>query len=181
MDKRLAPALIVVCLVVGLIVVGIALRGEGGNGYEGYAEYVSEEYGFSLKYPENWREENVLGVIFYRSAPGGLASFNLTATPTPRPGMTMEELVVFAREAMENNFPNVSWGENGSVEVDGGEGYEFRLVVENFGGGGMDVALKVDLFLHRDNVYALTFSTLPSFYGSYEGTFNKILRSLRLF
>ncbi|MEM3012488.1 MAG: hypothetical protein QW084_03905, partial [Candidatus Hadarchaeales archaeon] len=62
----------------------------------------------------------------------------------------------------------------------GKEGYEWRFTLENFE-GGMDIAVRVDLFLNRDTVYSLTFSTLPSFYGSYEGTFNKILRSLRLF
>jgi hypothetical protein len=59
-----------------------------------YAQHSSEEYGFCMKYPSDWIEENVSGAAIYCDAPDWHASFNV---PIPTSAQGMHRFILLRR------------------------------------------------------------------------------------
>jgi len=152
-----------------------------------YAQYSNEEYGFSIKHPQNWIEKTgVPGAAVYYNAPplqlsptsswNDPASFNVQI-PAPAGGMTLGQLADASKPAIENTYPGIVFTSEKDVQVNGIEGHEWTFVGDNFYGSGPSVTVRQDLFIANDKVYVITFAAMSEYYGNYAGTFDTILNS----
>jgi|YelNatPaOPRAMG01_1025707.scaffolds.fasta_scaffold68744_3 hypothetical protein len=165
-------------VVVASLLAGIMILSEGSREEGGYKLYRSSQYGFSIRYPRNWRENTVSGTAIYCDAPGHQASFNVQI-PTSPGGMTLSQLVSLARLTIENMYS--SWGltitGEKDVRVNGMDGHEWKLFFENFGGMNVKATVKQDLFIVNELLYTITFVSTTEFYDQYAETFDNILNS----
>jgi len=143
----------------------------------GYKQYSSTEYGFSIKYPQNWVEETGTGAAVYYNAPAIIdnnpaASFSVQI-PASAGGMTLDQLANAGKLLLENMYPSISFTNEKDVQVNGIKGHEWAVVVDNV----TNVTIRQDFFIVNNQVYTITFAAISESYGDYASIFDTILDS----
>jgi len=184
--KKLILVVAVLVFGVASLAVGIKTLTNAGGGGTGYEQYSSAEYGFSIKYPQNWIERTVSGSAIYYNAPplqltstsswNDPASFNVQI-PASAGGMTLDQLANASKLVIENMYPGISFTSEKGVQVNGIEGHEWTFVLDNFSGSGVNATMKQDFFIANNKVYTITFVAISKYYGDYASTFDAILNS----
>ena len=179
--------LVVAVLVFGVvsIVIGVGTLIKSTGGGVEYGKYSSAEYGFSIKYPQNWVERTGTGAAVYYNAPPlkltSTSSWNDPASfsvqiPAPAGGMNLNQLANASKPLLENMYLGISFTSEKDVQVNGIEGHEWMMVWNN-SGAGIDVTVRQDFFIANDRVYTITFAAISEYYGDYASTFDTILNS----
>jgi len=142
--------------------------------------YSSTEYGFSIKYPQNWVEGTGTGAAVYCNAPAIInnnpaASFNVQI-PASAGGMTLDQLANAGKLLLENMFSGISFTNEKDVQVNGIEGHEWTVVVVDTG-TGINATMRQDFFIVNNKVYTITFAAISESYGDYASIFDTILNS----
>ncbi|MEF2146148.1 MAG: DcrB-related protein [Desulfovibrionaceae bacterium] len=147
---------------------------------EGFKEYKDLEQGFSIGYPEDWKELHGMGTLVTFAHPDenakGRPNFGVT-TEALKVAVTPDEYLENAKSVMVKVMPGFEFLEQTSETINGENGVRFKYDIEV---DGQKLTLLGFAVIKNNTAYVVTGGCKQEQFEENVGTFDKAGRSLRI-